>query len=186
MNNDILHIKSIETIVNALDPEVKNIGEYTNVMNTLEVKATDIEEFCHWNDAHYTRNLVSKTNAYELLILCWQPGHMAPIHNRDNQDCWMYLVQGTIEEILYSHQVLEEGKMNITEEKRSLINKGNNTYINDSIGLHQLQNIGTDKAITIHLYSHPIVTCNTYNEETGFVEAKKLSYYSIDGQLVQN
>src|SRR5262245_2805908 len=42
-----------------------------------------------WNQQHYTRNLIDKTELYELVAICWEPGQVSSVHNHRDQNCWM-------------------------------------------------------------------------------------------------
>ena len=91
--------------------------DFTGVQGTLEymrahpVDPETLKPYLFWNPQHYTRNLIDKTDLYELLSLCWEPGMKSSIHNHKGQNCWMaapvgrFLVQNyrVIEENLASH-----------------------------------------------------------------------------------
>jgi cysteine dioxygenase len=64
---------------------------------------------------------------------------------------------------------------------------GKVAYINDSIGLHRVENPShTDTAITLHLYVPPYEHCNTYDERTGQINQAHVTFYSIGGKLATN
>ncbi len=51
--------------------------------------AESLQPYLFWNPQHYTRNLIDKTELYELLAICWEPGMRSSIHNHKGQNCWM-------------------------------------------------------------------------------------------------
>ena len=53
------------------------------------VDAESLQPYLFWNAQHYTRNLIDKTDLYELLAICWEPGMGSSIHNHKGQNCWM-------------------------------------------------------------------------------------------------
>ena len=55
--------------------------------NPVDLKT--LQHYLFWDAQHYTRNLVDKTELYELLTLCWEPGMKSSIHNHKGQNCWM-------------------------------------------------------------------------------------------------
>ena len=59
-----------------------------------------------WNSQHYTRNLIHKTELYELLAICWEVGMKSSIHNHKDQNCWMAAPIGKLE--VHNYKVLEE------------------------------------------------------------------------------
>lgn len=182
MNQEIISIKSIETLINSLDPEVKNFLEYGNVMKAVKLNESEINPYCFWSNDFYTRNLVEKTKAYELIVLCWNPGQYSPIHNHQGQDCWMYIAKGKIDETQYVVQNQNQNDVVLKETRKAHYRKGQVGYIHDDIGVHIIKNNSKEKAISIHLYSNPIHFCKIYDPEKGKVSEKHLSYYSIKGK----
>ncbi|MBL4654377.1 MAG: cysteine dioxygenase family protein [Bacteroidia bacterium] len=186
MSNNILTNKSVETLVNSLDPEVKNFVEYGNVMNAIDMDENDLEPYCHWRKEFYTRNLIERTKAYELIVLCWDVDQYSPIHNHEGQDCWMYVAKGQMEEVQYKIESEENDNCVLKETNETNYTKGQVAYIHDGIGLHIIKNSGKEPAITIHLYANPINFCNVYDLEKGKITKRKLSYFSEKGELISN
>ena len=141
-------------------------GNFGNILTCLELSANQIahiEQICHWKEGFYSRNLIHRTDKYEALFLCWQPQNISSIHNHAGQDCWVKILQVTCEEKLY---LIDETNQHLKLLSSSITTKGTNTYINDNIGLHSIQNIGENKMITLHIYSNPIDSCFVYNNST--------------------
>src|ERR1700744_1846334 len=69
--------------------------DFTQIQGTLNYLKTNIvdpeslQPYLFWNSQHYTRNLVDKTELYELLAICWEVGQKSSIHNHKGQNCWM-------------------------------------------------------------------------------------------------
>ncbi len=62
--------------------------------------------YLFWNSQHYTRNLIDKTDLYELLAICWEVGMSSSIHNHKDQNCWMAAPIGRLQ--VHNYRVLEE------------------------------------------------------------------------------
>lgn len=185
MKTETFTISSIDVLLQTLDPVRRDPKGYTKIMNALNLEIKEIEKYCHWNTEFYTRNLIHKTNAYEIMVLCWEKGQCSPIHNHQDQDCWMYVAAGNIDEIYFHQSTEKNGKLKLTEGNQFHHKQSEMSYINDNIALHEIRNVGNSRAITIHLYSLPIEMCSIYKPETGEVIQKKLGYYSIGGKLVK-
>ena len=180
-------ITSLEELVDALNPNFKDVDSYTHLMNSLELSVESIQSYCHWTEDFYTRNLVSKTKAYELMVLCWPPNQTSPVHNHQGQDCWMHVVAGEMLEVQYHCLKDEEsGVWGIEKGEKVPCLPGYTAYINDEICLHQICNQTDKPAITLHLYSYPIETCNIYCCKTGKVTSRKLNYSTVDGEAIPN
>ena len=158
-----MKIKSFSQLISQLNKTSEDdLGKILSLFELDADRVDIIEAGCQWSSSFYTRNLIYRNNNYELLFLCWQPGQISPIHNHNNQHCWVNVVKGNCEEITYS--LGQDGNLRALEKK--LFNSGDNAYMNDQIALHSLQNIGNDNMITVHLYSNPIDNCRVFDLHT--------------------
>lgn len=151
-----------------------NINDYLTLVKRINLKKEDIAKFCIFNEEKYTRNCVIKTNAFELIGLCWNPGQKTPIHCHNKQECWMYVVSGEIFEEIF---IIENEKPNKIRESK--IRSNSFAFINDMMGVHRISNNTQKKAISLHLYVAPIEHCNQYNEQTGKSKLVSLKYDNI-------
>ena len=172
----ITTIKQLITILSE-----SSIEQLKSIVQFLAISATEVEPYQFWSKKHYTRNCIIRTNSYELILICWEKNQITPIHSHNNQECWVYNVNGKFEEIRYKKD--ENGipqpfyHSNLAEQNRS--------YMNDSIGFHVLKNTANGRAMSLHLYAHPINECLVYNEHNKVFETKPLGYFSVAGQLTK-
>ena len=50
---------------------------------------SSLAPYLTWDRQHYTRNLIDKTELYELIAICWEVGQGSSVHNHRDQNCWM-------------------------------------------------------------------------------------------------
>src|SRR5437868_13159605 len=76
------------------------------------VEPASLESFLFWDLQHYTRNLIDKTPAYELIAICWEVGQTSSIHNHRDQNCWMAVPIGRllVQNYRIVFQQMEEGR----------------------------------------------------------------------------
>jgi Cysteine dioxygenase type I len=66
--------------------------DFTGVSGTLQylrensVDPESLDPYLFWNAQHYTRNLIDKTDLYELLAICWEVGMGSSIHNHQGTE----------------------------------------------------------------------------------------------------
>ena len=136
-----------------------------------------------FNDGFYARNLVEVCDLFELIVICWKEGQTSPIHNHAGQHCWMAVLEGTIEETHYAHPEAGAGGP-LAEVCTQTFPSGSVAYIHDDIALHVIRPAAGSSAVSLHLYSRPIKACNIYCPNTGRIEQKHVSYYSVEGRPV--
>ncbi len=143
-----------------------------DLINKLEIPVNEFEKIATWDKDHYTRNCIARTEDYELLLLCWQAGQETPIHCHNDQDCWVFLIEGSITENQYKNNEFEIPVLTVSE---MMVEEGS-YYINDDIGLHSLHNSKNKRAMSLHIYVNPIEECSYYSKKQKEYKTKSLSY----------
>ncbi|XP_006081197.2 cysteine dioxygenase type 1 isoform X1 [Myotis lucifugus] len=129
----------------------------------------------------YTRNLVDQGNGkFNLMILCWGEGHGSSIHDHTNSHCFLKMLQGNLKETLFAWPDKKSNEM--IKKSERVLRENQCAYINDSIGLHRVENIShTEPAVSLHLYSPPFDTCQTFDQRTGYKNKVTMTFHSKFG-----
>jgi len=149
------------------------LSEYTATQD-------DWRRYAMFHPGMYTRNLVVRNENFEMLILCWSENQSSPIHNHAGQNCWMAVLEGSIEEAQFWPPA-GNGTAPLTVRSTKLYSPGRVAFINDDIALHRVRPTPGSRGISLHLYSKPIDVCNVYDEATGRVVETTLVYHSVEG-----
>ncbi|XP_008941038.1 PREDICTED: cysteine dioxygenase type 1 [Merops nubicus] len=133
--------------------------------------------------SRYTRNLVDSGNGkFNLMILCWGEGHGSSIHDHADSHCFMKILQGNLKETLFEWPE-KKGNGEMIRKSERVLRENQCAYINDSIGLHRVENIShTETAVSLHLYSPPFDSCNTFDQRTGHKHKVTMTFYSQYGE----
>ena len=181
----------IDLIYQAFATNEVNIDYVHTIMRNYKGNMKEWAPFVKFQPNRYTRNLVDAGNGkFNLMILCWAESQGSSIHDHTNSHCFMKCIQGSLIETKYAWP--EEDQDGNKEKPMHIISRtelkdGEVAYINDSIGLHRVENPShTDTAITLHLYVPPYDHCNVYDERTGHTNEAFVTFYSIGGQLTTN
>lgn len=177
-------ISSIEELVEVL-PHCSGT-EFIDITKKLSLGPDDLEPFAHWDKDFYTRNCVSRNDDYELILLCWEPGQKTPIHCHNGEECWVYSVQGELEERRFKLIDEQKDQDDLKETRRAMMREGRVAYMNDEMGFHSLHNLSKERAMTLHLYVSPIDSCRIYNEEEECFVRKEMQYTSFEGNLLED
>lgn len=153
-------------------------------LTTTVLDRVSIEPYLHWCPGFYTRNLVHKDSDFELLLLCWDKGQVAPVHGHEGEKCWARVECGKLRFINYFETAERQGNRVQLRQTMGPIDaeKG---YLDGPAEIHQVVNApefnGT--AISLHLYSNPFDECEIFDLETNIVSKVRLKYDSIGGKL---
>jgi cysteine dioxygenase len=174
------HIITVEELAESLD-DIDPLKQ-AKIMKRIQIAAHELEDYATWSENCYTRNCLARTEKYEIILLCWDIGAKTPIHGHGGEDCWVYQVQGTVEEVR-----LEEQQVGILKEtSRMALTPGKLTYMNDRMGYHTIENTSTQRAMTLHIYASPIDYCKVFNNKKDCFEIKEMSYHTFKGNEVED
>lgn len=165
--------ETLSELVTTLSEE--DSTKYSEILHSAELTSTAFEGCCSWSNDSYTRNCVIENEDFELILLCWQPGQLTPIHDHGGEECWVKIIEGEFKEILYKAD--EAGKLEPV--KTSFSEPNDVTYMIDFMGFHTLENLSDKRSLSLHLYAKPIRSCQIFDEDSGELVNKDLSYDTI-------
>ena len=139
-------ITSLKAFLNIMEDAPKK--DYTALAKRLEIPIEAYLPYMYWDKESYTRNCIVRTEQYELILLCWEPGQETPIHCHGGEECWVKILKGTIKEKRYrddedSEELIKQGT--VVQEAPGL------SYMNDEMGFHSLHNQSEGRALSLHL-----------------------------------
>lgn len=166
-------------------------------MENYARKYTDFSRYSIFSDQHYTRNLVDQSDLIEMIVICWGPGQESRIHNHDKSNCFMVALQGEVVEKRYtkaSSSVELDQRSDSTDNadtdcpellllsQTKLIRGGSAVHIDDSLGLHSVGNYSSEPAVTLHVYSPPILRVKVFEPDRNVVQIRLPGFYSLHGR----
>jgi len=152
------------------------------------VNPDSLAPYLFWDGQHYTRNLIDKTELYELLAICWEVGMKSSIHNHRDQNCWMAAPVGRLS--VHNYRVLQESladhRCSIEETDVVEITSSNPVAVDPLHPVHDVRNPRefAQRAVSLHLYSRPFDSCVVYSVEQHTCGEIPLHYTSMYGKLV--
>ena len=170
----------IQDLINLLSKS--SIEDYNTILKTFNFSTIDFKPFESWSSNKYTRNCLCNTEDFELLLLCWEKGQETEIHGHDGEDCWVYLLEGEIEEVFFT---LDTSNY-LREERSQVLLPKVLSFMNDKIGFHKLKNSDKMRSVSLHLYAKPIKNCRSYDTTTGHFITRQLSYDSFNQTTVED
>lgn len=150
-------------------------SHYNQLIRSMDVPSSVFKAYTSWCDKSYTRNCIAENEKYELILLCWKAGQITPIHDHGGEECWVRVIQGEFKETIYTAG--EAGKLHEVTTIRSKADDV--TYMIDFMGFHRIENLSSDRSMTLHLYAKPIRTCNVLDEDAGVFVSKEMAYSTV-------
>ncbi|XP_046459355.1 cysteine dioxygenase type 1-like [Daphnia pulex] len=182
----------------AFESDSVDVDHVTQLMQSYKSNPADWGKFAKFDRYRYTRNLVDEGNGkFNLMLLCWGEGHSSAVHDHADAHCFMKMLDGTLKEVRFawpsdgnnsSPATTESGAGDAQELQTTgstLLEVNGVCYINDSLGLHRVENPShVDRSVSLHLYSPPFDTCHMFDQRTGKKTAAKVTFWSKFGERV--
>ena len=159
----------------------------SDFITTHPVRPETLRPYLYYSPASYTRNLIFKSEQFELIAICWEVGQASRIHNHREQRCWMAVPIGKLKN--QNFRVLDRDPQKLTcrlEATSSLlITPTSPLEVDVEEPVHQVLNLAEwkERAVSLHVYSRPFNTCEVYSLEKGTYCDVPLYYTSEFGKL---
>jgi len=138
------------------------------------IEPASIEPYLHYTAGRYTRHLVFKNAAVEILVLCWARGSRAPIHGHEGELCWARVERGRLRFTGYREH--SRSPLRLSPVGHPL--DGGPGHVDGPADIHAVETIGDD-AVSLHVYVKPYEECDIYDLAQGVVQRVRLSYDSV-------
>jgi len=184
-------LERVEDLVRALDKEFSFIrGNWEErkyklmcILERVNFSLAEVNKYLFFDASKpYTRNLMATDDKnYSLLLLCWNPGCESKIHSHPCDGCFVKTLSGCIREVQY-----KTTGMDIVPSTTRFFTEGQQSFMNDDLGLHKIGNPLRDTPSTsLHLYVPPFKSCLTWASagkgKRGEAEEGKIGYFSAFG-----
>ena len=109
------------------------------------------DHIVYTEDNDYQRNIIKKTEHYEMVAITWRSGQATPIHDHVGSDCAFLIVEGTSTETIYE-----------TDDNGRAVPSAIRDYAPGEIcaaeepDIHRISNDTNGNLINLHVYTPPL------------------------------
>ena len=156
-------------------------GEIHAYLQKTLIEPASLQRYIFFRPDRYTRNLVSKNEAFELLVICWNIGQQAPIHGHEGERCWSRIEQGSL--LMCNYRELSDNPLVVQQINQPY--RGERGCLDGPADIHSIANPAMTPAVSLHLYSQPYDQCDIYDLDKNEKRRVRLCYDSIDGKVIE-
>ena len=141
---------TIENLILQLENVLKTKSDFycVDVSNILSFyRSSDWDKYEKIKEETYNKEVVFKNNIFEVIIITWDKGQEASVHDHADNGCWMKVLKGSLEEKLYDKD--------LKLEKTHILKKGHLGFMDNDKGYHSISNINDDVTVSLHIYNPP-------------------------------
>ena len=135
-----------------------DLPKLKELMSRAQITRADIKPFCVFGQDGYRRNMVSRSDWYELLVLCWRHGQRSPVHDHFGSSCVFKIIEGEVSEIKGLPTGKERNKIKLVKAGPVTAYAQGSICASTSSDIHEVANLSPDGSdlITLHVYSPPL------------------------------
>ena len=150
------------------------VPEVTSYLQNFNLSERNHKQYSFFDNRYYTRNLIFRDEHFEIILLCWGPGQIAPIHGHEGEKCWMRIESGALQICNYKLD-----SINPLELTMISLTKGEVGYLDGPAEIHSVENVYNEPAISLHVYAKPFDKCDIYDLNEGVIRKTELLYDSM-------
>lgn len=156
-------------------PSAVQPAKMADFLARLVVSTEEIQRYARFSDTRYARNLVHKTDRFEIMVMCWHAGQRSSIHDHAGSLGGLKILHGELSESLF-----EKAPNGMIRSLTSADYPLGSTRVEDTSLIHQLSNLQREngKAISVHIYAPPLVRMNVYSLDDPSVRNVLPQYFS--------
>lgn len=156
------------------------LEEVRGWFSALTLRHHDYAPYRIFTPRKYARNLITRSEHAELLMLCWRSGQRTPIHDHGGSIGVVMVCEGLMTETMYEHA--PEGQVRPYYTFRWAPGGITGADVPD---IHQLLNLQPERRemVTLHCYSPPLSILNTYSPRSSRVRHWREGYFSGGGGI---
>ena len=151
------------------------LPDLRTLITTFKPDPAEIQPYVHFTANRYSRNLVRKTDLYEVLVLCWRAGQRSPIHDHGDSICAVYTMEGKLSADNYRRTPSGHIRVDYSED----FAPGSVLSIQTS-EIHQVSNLqDSEDLVSVHFYVTPLENNRVYSVMEPTHEANRLFYTRV-------
>jgi cysteine dioxygenase len=152
---------------------LRELGEVLQpVRVAAALRGTRIDErtlapYLTWAPGRYTRNLVVRDAAFELIAICWDKDARSTIHDHADSDCAFVLQTGAItcENFRIAwRDGTQTGNCELSHTSTRTLRTGEIDMRSGHLSVHRV-GACDGRAVTLHVYAKPIDSCLQFDED---------------------
>jgi len=136
------------------------LSEIDSRLNNVEINIEALKNFIDYSNEGYQRNIIKKTENYEIVAICWYPGQKTPIHDHFGSDCSFLIVDGITTETIF-----ETNQDGLAFPISSREYNPGEVCSAEEPDIHQISNNGSTNLINLHVYSPPLSEYKLYDSK---------------------
>tara|TARA_B100000965_G_scaffold395141_1_gene408241 strand:- start:195 stop:713 length:519 start_codon:yes stop_codon:yes gene_type:complete len=169
-------MKSFIESLKSLSKKNFPVNEVSDLILKSQFTTNLLKKYSHFSKTSYTRNMIYKNSDFEVLLICWSKGQMAPIHGHEGEKCWFKVISGELK--IYNYKIESTNPLKLKKIEKINAPAG---YLDGPADIHSIKNNNKEPVTTLHVYAKPYDICDIYDLKKNQIQRKKMNYYSIDG-----
>jgi predicted metal-dependent enzyme (double-stranded beta helix superfamily) len=137
------------------------------MLRDMRVDERSLAPYMHWKPQRYTRNLIAREEAFELIAICWDDGVVSAIHDHADSNCTFVVAQGAMRcENFRVRWPDGERDRNCRLEPagQRILRPGQLDVASGHISVHRVGAV-EGRSVTLHVYAKPIEACLHFDED---------------------
>lgn len=135
------------------------LSELGTRLESMQINLEALKDHIGYTEERsYQRNIIKKTEHYEMVAITWRAGQDTPIHDHKGSDCAFLIVEGTSTETIYE---LNDDNRAVPSHVRHYA--PGEVCAADEPDIHRISNDTDGDLINLHVYTPPLSGFGIYD-----------------------
>ena len=135
------------------------LDEITSWLGAVEISQLDLQPYLGFKEGNYWRHRVCRNDAVEMLVICWRPGQLTPIHDHNGSHGVVRVHQGLMSETIFAYD--SDKGLGHDTDRECPVGTVTGAEVPDIHSIGNPASSGQD-LITVHVYAPPLGVLKTY------------------------
>lgn len=182
-------------------------GEFTHerideILGGRPIRESSWRSRAAWREDKYARHSIHRTELFDVILLCWKPGQVSPVHNHQGNSGWVRVLRGRMEETHFlapdwviagvpmpgdEFDIDDDGVGHGLKLRRGehFVHAAGPAVcsVDRQRPIHQLGNpryhADDEPAVTLHVYSRPHDACLTFDTDANTCKRITLAFDTV-------
>ena len=143
----------LRNIIQRLDSIDRRPGlsELESKLSSQEFEISALRDCIGSTHDGYQRNVIKRTQHYEIVAICWRPGQLTPIHDHKGSDCAFLILEGVSTERIFEIDQLGKAVHPSTRHYSP-----GEICAAEEPDIHQVVNEQESELVNLHIYTPPL------------------------------
>lgn len=165
MEMEYVNLPTFVAQLKALEP-ARGQARVSAYLTGHRPRREDLARHVRFDPQRYSRQRLYRDDDFEVLLLCWEPGQLTPIHEHGGQHGWVTVVEGRLRLQQFLPETRPAAEVPMRLRAGTVDEAGPGETRVETVTAEAVHRVGSPhgRAVSLHVYARPLDWFLAYDE----------------------